>query len=129
MHNFEEKLETLRQRLRTAQRATNVWEVLLNDEERSRLGDLNSAYQRGGALWMWAEAKQISINRATIDLTRLFGMSEFDYRKLLAVIAPDAVAALNVPAGRLGPLHLNRTYQLLQCLVIRQGPVWKWAAV
>ena len=28
-----------------------------------------------------------------------------------------------------GPPHLNRTDQLLQCLAIRQGPVWKWAAV
>ena len=100
MHNFREVMEGYRLRLHDPQIATRVWNVLLNDEERNRLGDLQCAFDRGGSVWIWAEAKQISIDRATIDLARWFGMSDFHYREIMAVIAPDEVGALNVPVGR-----------------------------
>ena len=39
-----------------------------------------------------------------------------------------AVSLARSRGGGPGPPHLNRTDQLLQCPVIRQGPIWKWAA-
>lgn len=113
MLKFKDVIETHRLRMQTPHTALRVWNQCLTEEERNRLGDLETAYRRGGTVGIWAEAKRVSPDRATIELARSFGLPEFDYQELLAVIAPAEVAALKVPAGRpvwnrkLGQLSLN----------------------
>ena len=100
MHNFKDVIETHRLRMQNPNTALRVWKQSLTEEERNRLGDLETAYRRGGTVGIWAEAQGVSLDRATIELARSFGMPDFDYQELLAQIAPDEVAALKVPAGR-----------------------------
>jgi len=60
--------------------AEEVWNRCLTDEERTRLGSLDSAFKmQDSTLGFYAKAKNTSREVAVIELSRLYGLAEIDY--------------------------------------------------
>jgi hypothetical protein len=66
-----EKLQETYLRLKGAQSAKLLWELVLTPAEKTRLGgDLETAFAAGGAVGMWVRLHGVSVVRAVIDVAR-----------------------------------------------------------
>lgn len=64
-----EKLREASLRVRTPNTAVDLWDKVFTPQERARLGgDLDAAYERGGAVRMWATVYGCTDVRAVIDI-------------------------------------------------------------
>lgn len=80
---FADDLLTHQLRQTRPECAIRIWDLCLTDAERARVGDIRVAYAQGGAAAIYATAKSISRERAIIEVARLNGMPELDYRDML----------------------------------------------
>lgn len=89
---WEENLLEYRRQLQDPHTAYQVWTKHLTDKERKRLGgDLEAAYRdRGRTIGIWATAKSVDENLATLQLARLYGMPDSEYFPLLRQVSPAA---------------------------------------
>lgn len=72
-------------RLQHTQIGFEVWSEFLSEEERCRVGAFQDAFTRETrwTIGMWALAKGISRELATLELARLYGMPEGQYAALV----------------------------------------------
>lgn len=94
MHNFKEKMEERRLGLANPDLAWRVWNVCLTAEERERLVSFEFAYGRWRTVGIYAEAKQISMDRATIEVARYFGLPDIYYQELLMQLPESDLPAV-----------------------------------
>ena len=82
---FRKTLSEHAARVQDVHTGFEVWSEYLTREERCRVGSFEEAYSRGtgGTIGMWARAKGISLELATLQLARLYGMPEGMYELLV----------------------------------------------
>lgn len=82
---FRRVLEEHFLRLNNVQIGYEVWSQFLTEAERTIVGPFKEAYAFGGGrtVGMWARAKGIGLELATIELARLYGLPEGIYQAFL----------------------------------------------
>ena len=106
---YQRKVLDLRGRLAGIQRAREVWARHLTDDERDRLVSLDEAYANGGTVGVWAQAKRISWQQATVELARLYGLKIADYHWLMHELGVELQKQSSRPSWdkERGELRLN----------------------
>jgi len=86
-----EELETNAQRIRAAVSARDLWEHVLTEAERQRLGGhLETAWRQHGTAGMWQKLRRVSAGRAVVDVARELGfLDERRHRWLLRELGED----------------------------------------
>jgi hypothetical protein len=78
------EIETLARRLQIAPEADFVWNRLLSELERQRLGgNLETCFAQGGTIGIWMRARGVSRHRAILDIAHQRGLDDATYNRLL----------------------------------------------
>jgi hypothetical protein len=96
---LHKKLSVHEKRLHFNELAIEVYQLLVTDEERRKVGSFAEAtrHREGTSIGMWMRAKQVSRHRAIIDLARHTGMPESEYDMYLRLLGEARV-----------PVEMNR---------------------
>ncbi|MEW4566211.1 hypothetical protein AB1K70_27095, partial [Bremerella sp. JC770] len=88
------ELQSASQRVRSAVCADRLWKRHLSESDRDQLGgSLEEAYKDTGTVRMWANLRETSLERATIEVANLLGfLTDSDSRWLLKEIGEPADA-------------------------------------
>ena len=98
-NHFEEELNRHRRRLQDPHKAQHVWDLLLSEDERNRLGSLEVEYQNHQTIGIWMRAKNVSKELAIIQLAKAFGMPSSEYNWMLKALG-ESVPAEDFVLGR-----------------------------
>ena len=86
-----EALQTAYLRVKPAMTARRLWDRVLTADDRRQLGgDIEDCYSRLGTVGMWMEARQVSSQRAVVEVARELGfLDETTSRWLLREIGDE----------------------------------------
>ncbi len=95
---LQEKLLSLRLKLKAAASAHMMWERLLSDEDRASLGgDLETCWRSMGTVGIWMRLRGVSELRAAVDLgLELDHISAADHKWLLREIGESKTSSVRV---------------------------------
>lgn len=109
MEDFETRLRVLKWGMNQHRMAVIVWNTLLTDDQKCRWPGMEDALlTSGGTVGVWAAVNRQSLEWAVIDLARLQGMPELEYKSLLKQLDPSLLPH-HSPAWKkeLGELQLS----------------------
>lgn len=113
---FRKHLWELYSRFLTPNAAEKIWWQLLTQEERARLGSLEESFQlRGRGVSIYARAKHLSLEAATVDLSHYWGYPEIDYLYLCQEL-------FHFTGERIGPLSMNASPRAITAST--EKPYW-----
>lgn len=89
IERLREELSIHAGRVQDVHKGFEIWSEYLTEEERCLVGTFEEAYSRdqGRTIGMWARAKGISLDLATLQLARLFGMPQEKYESLVKTLS------------------------------------------
>lgn len=121
------ELQTQAGRVQGAMAARRLWQVVLSEGERERLGNtLEECYERlGGTLGMWMKLQDVSKERAVIDLARALGfLDEPTCSWLLREMSEytDAPASADRPSWDPSSRELRWQGRVIRRCQVRQPP-------